>query len=103
MLKDLDKKLTKILVDLNLVTREKEMFEAEYELKRSKLLFSADVSAFSNQTARDAQINIICEQDGSYLKMAELRYKSKNAYCTWQTYLELFKKSNNFNTKGSNE
>lgn len=90
---DIEQDLKLALNDLIRTTREKEEYETIYELRKAKMLFSAEVNAFSNQAQREAQVNLLLEEDGSYLKMAKLRTESKIAYYIWNTVMELYRKS----------
>lgn len=87
----LETALQEALTELLKATEARDKFEIEYEIKRARLLFNADVQNFSNQAMRDAQVILMCEEDGSYRKMAELRSFSKMAWYKWTTITELLK------------
>lgn len=82
--KDKIQKLFRELTEeLTQTTEEKDSFEVEYELEKARMIMSAEVSSFSNQTMRDAQVTILMEANGMYRKMAELRGKAKIAWYKW--------------------
>lgn len=71
------------LQELIETTKARDAFEVEYELEKSRLMFSAEVQGFSNQAMRDSQITLLLEEKGLNRKAAELRTAARISYYKW--------------------
>ena len=75
--------LIELTTKLAKATKARDSYEYEYEMEKCRMYFSAEVNAVSNQTLRDAQVNILLDEKGMYRKMAELRTDAKIAWYKW--------------------
>lgn len=82
--------------ELTETTRLRDEYEIEYELEKARTIFSAEVSALSNQTQRDAQVTILLEEKDMLRRMAELRTEAKIAYYKWSTIKTLMENKWNY-------
>jgi len=83
---DILQKLTEELVK---ATEARDEYEIKYELEKARMIMSAEIQAFSNQTMRDAQVTLLMEKHGMYRKMAELRSKAKLTWYKWSSIKSL--------------
>ena len=81
--------LRKAYEELVTTTRAKEEYEIEYSLEEARMVHSAEVNAYGNQTMRDAQVRILMENNGMYRKVVNLRTDAKIAYYKWSTFKTL--------------
>ena len=79
------------LDDLITSTKKRDKYEIEYELEKSRMLFSAEVGGLGNQSMRDAQVTLLLEKKGMYRKMCELRTQARQDYYDWSTFTKLIK------------
>ena len=85
----LEKEFRKALETLTICTLAKDKMEMAYEEEKARMLFSAEVSGFGNQTKRDAQTLILLKEKGLYEKMVNIRTDYRIAYYKWSSLKSL--------------
>jgi ribosomal protein L21 len=86
---NLGKTLMELTDELVKITKSRDEFEVKYELEKARMLMSAEIQAFSNQTIRDSQVIIKMEAKGLYRKMAELKSKARTSWYKWSAVKSL--------------